>query len=178
MKKIFSVADLSAILSAAKCGGQYVSVSGKSEIKLNKFPTDGSKKIRLDENFKPYEEFSVSFHFGQDYDKTMSRLLGCDYKASDANRVHLVKNVLMQYVSTGTTCIIYMPENYTASATMINGKELTDEEKAYMARYKSKAKPSASPLEYRTLGVKNLTRIAIDHEVYEVCIGKEVQASG
>lgn len=178
MAKIFSVEDLVAVVKAAKAGGQYVTIYGESDIKLNKFPTDGSERVRIKDDFQPRKRFHVQFHFGQDYEKTMAKALGTsDYTASDCNRVHLVPNVIMQYVSTGTTCFIYIPENYESDGTFLNGEPISAEDYAYMERYKSKSKSNAV-VEYRTLSVKNISRIAINKEVYDICIGEAASMVG
>ena len=171
---ITTIEDLQSILETAKCGGQFVSISGESPVNLLKKANDGSKE-RIKDNFAPVTRFSVTFHFGEDYEKKMSKLLGEDYKASDANRVHLVKNVLMQYISTGNTCIIYMPSNYTKSGIYLNGNPISDEDKAYMERFKSLAKPSVAIVDYRTLSVKNVKAITINHTTYKVAIGYNIQ---
>ena len=178
MAKIFSVDDLVAVVKSAKAGGQYVTLYGESDVKLNKFPTDGSERIRIKDGFQPKKRFHVKFHFGQDYEKAMSKALGqADYTASDANRVHLVPNVIMQYVSTGNTCFIYMPESHFSDGTFLDGKPISDEDKAYMERYKSKSKGGAV-VEYRTIGLKNISRIAVGGEVYDICIGQAVSVAG
>jgi hypothetical protein len=179
-KKILSVSELVAVMSVAKANGRYVTITASSEVKLNKFPTDGSERIRIDADFKPRHEFVVKFHFGADYEKAMTRALGLgkDYNASDKNRVHIVKNVLMQYVSTGTTCMIYMPESYVEGGYTLNGKPLTAEQSAYLARYKSKSSSESSAVEYRTIAVRNISRIAINNEVYELAIYNEVEQAG
>lgn len=171
MKKIFSVSELVAVMKAAKAGGQYVTLYGESDYKMNKFPTDGSERIRIKDNFQPRKRFSVKFHFGQDYEKTMAKVMGVDdYTASDSNRIHLVDNVIMQYVSTGTTCFIYMPESYTDKGMFLNGQPISDEDKEYAQHYKAKVSPSKIP--YRNIGVKNISEIHIGKEVYECCIGQ------
>ena len=175
MKKIFSVSDLVGILKSAKCGGQYVALYGESDYKLNKFPTDGSERIRIKDGFQPRKKFVVKFHFGEDYERKMSKMLGEEYKASDKNRIHLVKNVLMQFASTGTTCVIYMPESYTDNGIYLNGQPISEEDLAYAKRYKSPTKASA--IEYRNLNVTNVERIAVGGETYEVCIGQAQQTA-
>lgn len=170
MKKISSVAELTNILANAKAGGQFVTIYGESDVKLNKFPTDGSERIHIKADFTPRNRFSVTYNFKADYEKAMAKALGVDsYTAHDANRIHLIKNVMMQYVSTGTICLIYMPVNYHFEGTFLGGKEMSAEDTTYMNRYKSKAK-SNSPLPYRTLNVKNVSKIAIGKEMYEVSI--------
>ena len=175
MKKIFTTEELIAIMASAKAGGRYVTLTGHSDVNLNKFPTDGSARVRIDDAFKPVSNFKIKFHFGEDYEKKMSAILGCDYHASDANREHLVKNVVMRYKSTGTICLIYMGENKTYLGTTLNGNELTDEETEYMNHYKSKS-TSNSAVNYRTISVNNVDTITMNGETYEVMIGKADEA--
>jgi hypothetical protein len=105
----------------------------------------------------------------------MAKAMGVDsYTASDCNRTHLVDNVIMQYISTGTTCFIYMPESYIDGGMWLNGQPISDEDKAYAMRYK--AKSSAAAVTYRTLNVKNISRIAIGGEVYDICISQQQAA--
>ncbi len=175
MAKIFSVDELVAIVKSAKAGGQYVALYGESDFRMNKFPTDGSERVRIKDNFQPKKRFCVKFHFGQDYEKTMAKAMGVDsYTASDCNRTHLVDNVIMQYISTGTTCFIYMPESYIDGGMWLNGQPISDEDKAYAMRYK--AKSNAAAVTYRTLNVKNISRIAIGGEVYDICISQQQAA--
>lgn len=176
-KKVFSVAELTAILTSAKRGGQYVTIEGASDVKLNKFPTDGSERIRIADDFKPKHHFVAKFHFCEDYEKKMAKALGIsDYNASDSNRKHIVKNALMQYISTGNYCMIYMPESYSDSGITLNGRPLTDEEVAYMNRYKSHS-TSKSVVDYRTISLHNIERLAIGKEVYQLCFGQQVSVA-
>lgn len=168
MKKIFSVDELVATMKAAKAGGQYVTLYGESDYRMNKFPTDGSQRERIRDGFQPRVKFSVKFHFGEDYEKRMSKITGEDYKASDSNRIHLVKNVIMQFVSTGTTCFIYMPESYKPLGMYLDGEVISDEDRAYAKRYQAK---SNSDSFYRNLNVKNIEKIVIGGEVVECMIG-------
>ena len=160
-------------LKAAKCGGQYVTLYAETPVSMAAFPTDGSEKVHIDKNFVARKQFAVEYHFGASFDKMMSKLLGTDYHASDYNRRHIVPNVLMQYISTGTICCIYMPEDYVGTSAYVgaDGHPLTDEELAYMRRYKKVSKDGAIP--YRTLALKNVTRMVINHISYEIAIPNE-----
>lgn len=171
---ITSVQQLVGVLSTAKCGGQFVTIYGETDQgkKYNKFPTDGSERIKRDETMSITKRFSVTYNFGTDYDKKMSKILGEEYHAHDANRIHLLKNVIMQYVSTGNSCLIYIDGQYRSGGTFVNGEPITEEQKAYLAKYASKAKKSASVLEYRTLSLCNVKEIHINKEVYVINITK------
>ena len=171
MKKINNISELKNILASAKAGGQFVTLYGESEVKLNKFPTDGSARIRIDDAFKPIASFSVQFHFGADYEKAMSKALGVDYvNGGDANRETLIPNVMMRYISTNNVCLIYMATSRSEGETTLNGHALTAAEWAYLKRYKSKNKGGGNIVNYRTISAKNVKRIAIKGEVYEVNI--------
>ena len=98
----------------------------------------------------------------------MSRILGEDYKATDTNRRHIVKNVIMQYISTGNVCLIYIPNNYSKNDIILNDEPISIVDKAYMERFMSKKKTSTSVIEYRTLSLKNIKSISINKEKYDV----------
>lgn len=167
---ITTVDEFIELMSNAKCNGKYVTVYGESDIKLNKFNTDGLPKEHIKDGFQPRTDFSVTFHFGQDYEKTMSKILGEDYKATDTNRRHLVKNVVMQYISTGNVCLIYIPNNYSKNNIILDGEKISAEDEAYMKRFMPKKKASTSVIEYRTLSLKNIKSISINKEKYIVDI--------
>ena len=99
----------------------------------------------------------------------MSKILGEDYKASDKNRRHIAKNVVMQYISTGTVCLIYMPQNYNKTRILLDGEPISAADEAYMKRFMPQSKKSA-PVEYRTLSLSNIKSISINHEKYDVMI--------
>ena len=169
---ITSASELISILKEAKCGGQYVTLTCEKPISLNKFPTDGSEKIRIADNFTPMVKFSVQYHFGADYERAMSKALGADYeKGEDKNTETLIKGVAKRYISTDNTCLIYIEENRKALGTFLNGNELTTDEIAYMKKYLPKHKESA-PIKYRTIGVKNVRTLTINHNTYNVRIGQ------
>lgn len=175
---ITSVDEFVTLMANAKCNGKYVTVYGESDVKLNKFNTDGLPKEHIKDDFCPRTDFSVTFHFGQDYEKTMSKILGEAYKATDKNRRHLVKNVIMQYISTGNVCLIYIPNNYSKNDIILNGKKISEEDEAYMKRFMPKKKVSSSVIEYRTLSLKNIKSISINKEKYDVdIIDWEVRAA-
>lgn len=171
--KISSIAELVNIMGNAKAGGQYVTLYGESDVRLNKFPTDGTQRIHIKDGFTPRNKFHVTYHFSADYEKAMAKALGVDnYTAHDSNRTHLVKNVVMQYISTGTVCMIYMPEAYHFEGVVLDGKPISAEDEAYMSHYK--AKPSKSTLPYRTLNVKSVTKMVIGHVTYDIDIAPAI----
>jgi hypothetical protein len=175
MAKIFSIEQLTAFLKAAKskAGGQYVTLYCESDYRMNKFPTDGSERVRIKDDFQPRKRYTIKYHFGEDYDKKMSKLLGVDYKSSDDNREHLVENVLMRFKSTGTACFIAMPEARKSLGVYLNGQPISEEDLAYAKRYKAKSNPSM----YLNIGVKNVYEIHIGGEIHECLIGKAAEVS-
>lgn len=171
IKTINSISEMESIMRNAHCGGQFVTITAETPLKLNQFPTDGRKRSEEDRiNFTATKVFRVKFNFGKDYDKAMSALLGYDYKATDSNREHIVPNVMMRYISTGNTCLIYMPNEYEPMGTFFNGHEASAEELARIDLYKSKGNKNNSPLPYRTVGVRNVTKVCINHVEYNVNI--------
>ena len=169
IKTINTISELVNTLKTAKCGGQYATIYFESDVKLNKFPTDGSERIRIADTFCPRKSYSVQYHFGADYEKAMAKLLGVEeYTASDSNRTHIVPNLLMQYISTGTYCLIAMVEDKSETAYSIDGREMTNAERAYMKHYLPKTNSNAP--HYLTLGVKNVTRISFGGNIYDVKI--------
>ncbi|MCQ2388019.1 MAG: hypothetical protein MJ066_06230 [Clostridia bacterium] len=163
-----TIADIVSVFANAKNGGQFATIEGASEIKLNKFPTDNSERIRIKDGFQPMAEFTIQFHFGADYERAMAKAMGvADYTASDSNRKHLVPNLVMQYLSTGNVCVIYMPTNKVSKGITLNGKPISEEDKAYMEHYKAPKRGSAM-VEYRTISVKNIKRITFGGITYLV----------
>lgn len=170
MKKISSVSELKDVLMNAKAGGRYVTIYAEKEITLRKFPTDDSERIRLADGFKPISHFSVQFHFGADYEKAVEKKLGTSFvKAQDDNRETLIPNVMMRYKSTDNVCLIYMPENRHYGDTTLNGKVLTADELAYMEHYVPRNNSNAI-VEYRTISARNVKKLVINKEVYEVSL--------
>lgn len=172
MKTIVSVSELKNVLETAKCGGQFVTVYYETAVSgLLKNPTDGSAVGKRREDFNPKKRSYAQFHFAQDYEKTMAKILGVDeYNAEDSNREHLIKNVLVRYKSTKNICLIAMPTNIKKLGYTLNGRLLTDEEVEYMNHYWSKAKRSPQLVEYRTIGVMNVYQLSINGEVIQVKI--------
>ena len=170
MAKITTITDFINVINSIKARGRFATLSAITDIKLNKFPTDGSEKVRIADNFTPKAEFKIQFHFGADYERAMAKVLNIDeYNAHDSNRTHLVKNLIMQYLTTQTICLIYMPCNKLGYRQTLNGIELTKEQLEYLNRYKSKSKSSA-PLEYRTIGIDKIKSLTFDGNTYEIDI--------
>ena len=175
MAKIFTLDELTAMLKAAKSksGGQYVTIYCESDYKMNKFPTDGSERVRIKDGFQPRKRYCIKYHFGQDYDKMMSKLLGTDHVSHDDNREHLVENVLMRFKSTGSVNFIAIPENIKRIGVLLDGKPISDEDMAYAEHYKSPRKKSL----YMNIGIDKVYEIHIGGEVHECMIGKAADVS-
>lgn len=171
-KTISTLTELVSVMTTLKgnCGGQYVTLYGRKAKSLNK----GRGVNAIDPNFVPINDFRVKYHFAEDYDKKMDKLLksGLDVPTYSQeqrnNREHLVHNVLMRYKSTGTICFIAMPTSWYDDGLTLNGKPLTDSEIAYMKKYLKKA--SKSTIDYVTIGIKNIYKIVADKETYFIDI--------
>jgi len=160
------------ILKAAKLGGQFVTLYAEVGIKLNKYPTDGSEKIHISElGFNPTNRYHVNYQFGIDYERAMSKALGEDYtKGGNDNIETLIPNLLMRYKSTNNPCIIYINGTNYADGKFNNGLPYTEKDEQTEKRYTSKASKTYAPVEYRTVSVRNVTRITANHTTYEIAI--------
>lgn len=188
MKKITKVADLIGIIRTAKNGGQFATIVGEHTTKFNQFPNEeycnakgitlavgkGSKALN-----EPYrfggeqftDRFKVLFHWGQDYDRTLEKM-GLQRSEQGANKpIDHFGGIAIGYPTTSNICLVYMQGNYTFDGYYLNGEKVTDAETlAYIAGYKSATKPN--PVEYRTIGVRNVRTITVGGETYEVAIGE------
>lgn len=159
-----------AYLSAAKSGGRFVTLVCETKIRTNKFPTDGSERIRIDESLVFTKRYSVTYNFGADYERAMSKALGEEYTASEQpNRVHIVPNVLLQLADSGKAYIIYINGMISQSDTLCNGEVATEEQIAYLNRYKPKAKTN-EVVKYRNVSIENVKEIHINKEVHTIAI--------
>lgn len=159
-----------AFLSSAKSGGRFVTLVCETKIRTNKFPTDGSERIRIDESLVFTKRYAVTYNFGSDYEKAMSKALGEEYTASEQpNRVHIVPNVLLQLADSGKAYIIYINGMISQSETLCNGKPATEEQIAYLNRYKPKAK-TTEVVKYRNVSIENVREMHINKEVHTINI--------
>lgn len=184
MKKITKVADLISIVRTAKAGGQFATIEGEHTTKFNQFPNEdyckakgitlasgkGSKALNEQYRFggEDYKfRFKVAFHFGQDYDKTLEKA-GLSRSEEGANKpIDHFGGIAIGYPTTNNVCLVYMQADYTADGYYLNGKKVEDTETLeYIKGYKSISKPQA--VEYRTIGVRNIRRVAVAGETYEV----------
>jgi hypothetical protein len=188
MKKITKVADLISIVRTAKAQGQFATIDGAHATKFNQFPNEdyckamgitlasgkGSKAINEPFRFggEPFTfRFKVVFHFGQDYDRTLAKA-GLTRSDEGANKaIDHFGGIAIGYPSTNNVCLVYMQADYVADGYYLDGKKVEDPETlAYIAGYKATSKPQA--VEYRTIGVRNISRIAVAGEIYEVEISE------
>lgn len=184
MKKITKVADLISIVRTAKAGGQFATIEGEHTTKFNQFPNAdyctakgivlavGKGSKALNEPFRFGGEdfkfrFKVAFHFGQDYDKTLEKA-GLSRSEDGANKpIDHFGGIAIGYPTTTNVCLVYMQADYTADGYYLNGKKVEDDETlAYIKGYKAVSKPQV--VEYRTIGVRNIRRVAVAGEIYEV----------
>lgn len=186
MEKIINnVADLIATLRTAKNGGQFATLMGEHATKFNQFPNDeycsakgitlasgkGSKALNEPFRFNGMSanyRFSVQFHFGQDYDRTLDKLGLCRSENGSRNEIDHFGGIAMGYPSTNNVCIIYMQGNYNGIGYFDkNGKEITDTDTlTYIKGYKSVSKPNG--IEYRTIGVRNVKSLTFGGTTYKV----------
>lgn len=184
MQKITSVTALVKELANAKSAGQFATIEGEHTTKFNQFPNEdyclangiklasgkGSKALNEPYRFNgtPYTyRFKVLFHFGQDYERTLAKL-GLT-KSENGNRNEIVHfgTIAMGYPTTHNVCLIYMEGNYSGQGYYKDNTLVTDEtELAYIKGYKSVSKPTE--ISYRTLGVRNVRRLAYGGKVFEV----------
>ena len=172
---VTSLSDLISLMANAANKGEYVTLYAESSISgLLMFPTDGSEKIhRVKElGFNPTTRYHVTYHFGEDYEKAMSKALGEDYKKSSKENIQtLISGIMMRYRSTNNPCFIYMKGDYVSEGKFNNGNPYTAADEATEKRYTSLApKKDSNPVEYRTLGVKNVTRLTAHNVVYRLQI--------
>jgi len=153
-------------------GAPYAAIYAEVDVKVNAFPTDGSERInRKAINFNPTKRFHVTYHFGEDYNNAMSKALGTDYsKGADDNRETIISNVLMRYKSTANACLIYMKGDYVSDGKFNNGVAYTADDELNEIRYASKASKGSNPVEYRTLSVKNVSKVVANGTTYELHI--------
>ena len=188
MSKITKVADLIGIVRTAKAGGQFAAIYGEHSTKFNQFPNadycnakgitlaSGKGSKALNEPFRfggePFKfRFNVVFHFGQDYDRTLAKL-GGERSENGANKpIDHFGGIAIGYPTTHNVCLVYMQGDYNADGYYLNGKRIEDAETlAYIKGYKSESKPQL--VEYRTLGVRNINKVAVGSKTYEVEISE------
>jgi hypothetical protein len=109
----------------------------------------------------------VVFHFGQDYDKTLAKL-GGERSENGANKpIDHFGGIAIGYPTTNNVCLVYMQGDYIGDGYYLNGVKVEDAETlAYIKGYKSASKPQL--VEYRTIGVRNIRRVAVNGDAYEV----------
>lgn len=158
---ITTIADLATILASAKQRGTYATITyekpldTKSDLRVN--ATDGSG-LKLDKSRPvPFRRGVVKYHFGQDYEKKAKQVFGEDYEVQAKSYKQVIVPYVMYYnTSTDNYTLSYIKENATYELIA------TEEEKEYFAHFAPKPKSDSSPIKYRTLSVKYITRVAFD----------------
>ena len=176
---VTTVTQLVNLMAAAKAGGHIVTLYGVTDFHFNKYPTGTAPKERCPElvfNFQKDENgtarvrkaWHIQYNFAADYDKKFEDVFGVEHKSHDDNREHLVKNVIMRFISTQNVCFIAMPFMRSNDGLLIDGVPATNEQIAYCKKYEQPRKPSAIP--YLNPGVRNVYKLVIDHTEYRVNI--------
>lgn len=186
MKKITKVADLISAVRTAKCGGQFATITCETTPKFNQFPNEdyckshnitlasgkGSKALNEPHRFGGEDfryRFSLQFHFGQDYAKTLERKGGSLSENGGSTPKDFFGNIAVGHPTTNNVCLRYMDANYKVDGYYLNGQKVEDAETlAYIKGYKSVSKPQL--VEYREIGVRNVRSVSFGGETYEVAI--------
>lgn len=188
MKKITKVADLISIVRLAKSNGQFATIEGEINPKFNQFPNadycnakgitlaSGKGSKELNEPFRfngnPYTfRFAVEFHWGQDYDATLAKM-GLQRSENGANKpIDHFGGIAIGYPTTYNVCLVYMQGWHLGGNYYLDGKKVEDAETLdYIKGYKSVSKPN--PVEYRTIGVRNVRKVTFGGNTYEVEISE------
>jgi hypothetical protein len=173
-KVVTSVAEFINLMKNAKAGGQLCWVYGKTDYNVNKYPTGTTPKERCPELAFRYSDvdvkrlWHVQFNFAADYDARYEKVVGEEHNSHDENRRHLVKNVVMTFLSTGNVCLIVMPNDRINDGIEIDGRTATEEEVAYCELYKRIRKPSTIP--YMNPSLRNIYKLSVNGVDYEVNI--------
>lgn len=171
-KVVTSVAEFVTLMKSAKAGGQLCWAYGKTEYKVNKYPNGTTPKERCPELVFRYADvkklWHVQFNFASDFDKKWEKVFGEEHTSHDENRRHLVKNVVMTFLSTGNVCLIAMPNERISDGIEIDGRTANEEETAYCELYKQNRKPS--PIPYLNIGLRNIYKLSVNGVEYEVNI--------
>ena len=169
---VTSLNDLIVLMANAAQRGEYATLYAETPISLLKYPTDGSEKIHISElGFNPTSRYHVTYHFGEDYEKAMSKALGEDYtKSAKKNVQTLISGILMRYISTNNVCFIYMKGTNVSDGKFNNGNPYTPADEETEKRYTSTAAKGSNPVDYRTVSVKNVSRLTIHNVEYDLHI--------
>jgi len=175
---VTSVAQLVSLMQQAKAGGQIATLYGVTDFNYNKYPNGTLPKERTPEIAFAYQKdengarvrkaWHVQYNFAADYDHKVEALTGEKHESHDENREHLVKNVIMRFISTQNVCFIVMPFDRFSDGLLIDGNPATEEQTAYVKQYEQKRKPSTIP--YLNPGVKNVYKVVINGIEYNVRI--------
>ena len=174
---ICTISDLINVLNTAKCGGQFATVTAETEMTLRVNPTDGWDGGKRDKSKPiPTNRFTISYHFGQDYERAMAKALGVeDYEGQHREgKVTLIPNLLYKWETTGNYVMAFIVADRTYIGRFVEGRPITDEENEYYNHYKPIS--GNEVVMYRTIGVHNITRLAIGGVEYLVDIPKQTAA--
>ena len=142
---------------------------------MNKYPNGTKPSERktaepFDTSLNPTKAWHIKYHFGEDYERKVAKVLGLDsYDADGSNRIHLVPNVLMQYISTGNVCVIAMPEDKYKDGLLVNGTPATTEQVEYISRYEQPSRKGGI-VNYLTIGVKNVRKMVVGKTTYHLAL--------
>lgn len=185
---ITTATDLLNIITKAKNGGQFATIYGETNRETNQFPNQeycdrkgitlasgkGSKALN-----EPYRyggeritrRFSVTFHFDQNYDRTLADAGFSRSEESTCKDIHL-GTIAVAKPTTQNICLVYMQGSYNSGEYRIDGRIPTEEEMAYIKGYlRVKApNPKDQAIGYRTIGVRYITEIAFGGCRYKVNI--------
>lgn len=171
MQKITSFAELKAMLETAKNGGQFASVTIRSEWKLNQYPTDGSERVKR--NFaSPTKEVRYTFNFAEWYKKSKAKAEGVAIED-----IHLdnslgwrydVERLLKHRESTPNRHnIVVMPKQGKVLGYYYGDEKLSDEQIAICKHYEAKEN-----LKYIAPYVDKITELVIGKNTYSVAISE------
>ena len=174
---IRTIDELRNLLRTAKCGGQFATVTAETEMTLRVNPTDGWDGGKRDKTLPiPTNRYTISYHFGQDYENTMARLLGVEeYEGEHRDgKVVVLPNLLYYWESTRNYVMAFIVANRSFIGRFVDGRPITPEENEYYNHYKPIKGDEV--IEYRTIGIHNITRLAIGGTEYLVNIPKQAIA--
>lgn len=169
MKEIKSVKELANLLTALK-KGQFTTVYYTTPVRVNKFPTDGSAKVHIDESLVFTHTKAVQYNFGENYDRALRKATGEGAGNSKDKRTYIVPDLLYRSEGTQNVCLVVLPKDCIGTTILCNGEEATKEQVEYMNHYLAPKSKSSSPVPYIGVGVRNVSRISAGGEVYIIKI--------
>lgn len=173
MQKITTFAALKAMLLAAKNGGQFASVTIRTDWKLNQYPTDGTERVKR--TMSPVKVVRYTFNFAESYKKAKAKQEGVSLDEVEIDNSlgwqHDVANVLKHRESyPDKHYIIVMPKQGKTIGYYNDGIELTEAQIEYCKHYVPMKKGEA-PI-YIAPSVCNIVELVIGKTTYEVAISE------